>query len=90
MIRVHVEAAKNTNSVMGRIRVETMKSHALAEPSRVETMKASIPEKVPFHAGFQRTVDLFPRTSGGSDIKMDVSSHVESIVKMWKVSLKVS
>ena len=38
MIRVHVESAKNTNSVMGRIRVEAMKSHALAEQIKVETM----------------------------------------------------
>lgn len=84
-------------------KVETMKSHALAEPSRAEAMAALILEKVPFHAGFQKTVDmfpltdglrrmrqksdmfrcirldLFPRTNGGSDIKMDVSSHVECV-----------
>ena len=54
MIRVHVESAKNTNSVMGRIRVEAMKSHALAEPSRVETMKSSMAGKVPFYAGFRK------------------------------------
>lgn len=36
------------------MRVETMKSYALAEPSRVETMAVSILEKVPFHAGFQK------------------------------------
>ena len=50
MIRVHVEAAKNTNSVMGRI--------------RVETMKASIPGKASFYAGFRKAVDMFPRTNG--------------------------
>lgn len=38
MIRVHVEAGKNTNSVMEGIRVEAMKSHALAEQIKVETM----------------------------------------------------
>ena len=38
MIRVHVESAKNTNSVMEGIRVEAMKSHALAEQIKVETM----------------------------------------------------
>ena len=64
MIRVHVEAAKNTNSVMGRIRVETMKSHTLAEALRVETMKASIPGKASFYAGFRKAVDMFPRTNG--------------------------
>lgn len=51
MIRVHVEAAKNTNSVMGRIKVETMKSHTLAEPLRVETMEFSALRKAPFYAG---------------------------------------
>ena len=34
----HVEAGKNTNSVMEGIRVEAMKSHALAEQIKVETM----------------------------------------------------
>ena len=37
MIRVHVEAGKNTNSVMEGIRVEAMKSHALAEQIKGET-----------------------------------------------------
>lgn len=82
MIRVHVEAVKNTNSVMGRIRVEAMKSHALANRARVETMAVSILEKVPFHAGLQKTVDLFPRTNGAADIKMDVSSHVETVCQL--------
>ncbi len=54
MIRVHVEAAKNTNSVMGGIRVEAIKSHALAESSRVEATEFATPEKVPFHAGFRK------------------------------------
>jgi hypothetical protein len=54
MIRVHVEAEKNTNSVMGGIRVEAMKSHALAESSRDEAMEFATPEKVPFHAGFRK------------------------------------
>ena len=108
MIRVHVEAAKNTNSVMGRIRVEAMKSHALADRARVETMAATILEKSPFHAGFQKTVDmfpltnglrrmrqksdmfrcirldLFPRTNGAADIKMDVSRHVETVALLVK------
>ena len=52
MIRVHVEAGKNTNSVMGRIRVEAMKSHALADRARVETMATSILEKSPISCGF--------------------------------------
>ena len=59
MIRVHVEAAKNTNSVMGGIRVEAMKSHALAESSRVEAMEFATPEKVPFHAGFRKRLICF-------------------------------
>lgn len=36
------------------IRVETMKFHALAEPSRGDAMADSILEKVPFHARFQK------------------------------------
>ena len=83
-----------------------MKSHALADRARVEAMAALILEKVPFHAGFQKTVDmfpltdglrrtrrksdmfrciwldLFPRTNGAADIKIDVSSHVETVVLM--------
>lgn len=54
MIRVHVEAAKNTNFVMGRIRVETMKSHTLAEPSRVETMGLLDPQKSPISCEFPK------------------------------------
>ena len=38
MIRVHVEAGKNTNSVMEGSRVEAMNSPALAEQIKVETM----------------------------------------------------
>ena len=38
MIRVHVEVGRNTNSVMEGIRVEAMKSHALAEQIKVETI----------------------------------------------------
>ena len=34
--------------------------------------------------GEKRTVDLFPRTSGGTDIKMDVSSHVETVALLSK------
>ena len=28
-------------------------------------------------------LDLFPRTNGGSDINMDVSSHIE-VVSLWQ------
>ena len=35
-------------------KVEAMKSHALAESSRVEAMEFANPEKVPFHAGFRK------------------------------------
>lgn len=35
-------------------RVETMKSHALALPERVETMGLPVFEKVPFHAGSRK------------------------------------
>lgn len=52
MIRVHVEAEKNTNSVMGRIRVEAMKSHALAELVRVETMDLPDSRKSAIPCGF--------------------------------------
>lgn len=54
MIRVHVEAAKNTNSVMGRIRVETMKSHTLAEQPKVEAMEFATSEIDPIHVGFRK------------------------------------
>lgn len=47
-------SGKNINSVMGGIGVEAMKSHALAESSRVEAMEFANPEKVPFHAGFRK------------------------------------
>ena len=52
MIRVHVEAGKNTNSVMEGIRVEAMKSHALAEPIRVETMDLPDSRKSAILCGF--------------------------------------
>jgi hypothetical protein len=39
---------------MAGIRGEAMKSHALAESSRVEAMEFANPEKVPFHAGFRK------------------------------------
>ena len=29
-------------------------------------------------------VDLFPKTSGGADIQMDVSSHIETVVLLSK------
>lgn len=64
MIRVHVEAGKNTNSVMEGIRVEAMKSHALAEPIRVETMGQLNSRKSPISRGFQEISDMFPRTYG--------------------------
>ena len=31
-------------------------------------------------------MDLFPRTSGAADIKIDVSSHVETIVLLQKLN----
>lgn len=60
MIRVHVEAEKNTNSVMGGIRVEAMKSHALAVPIKVETIGKSDSRKSPISRGFPEIVDMFP------------------------------
>lgn len=64
MIRVHVEAGKNTNSVMEGIRVEAMKSHALAEQIKVETMGLPDSWKSPISRGFPEIVDMFPRTYG--------------------------
>ena len=32
--------------------------------------------------GGERTVDLFPRTLGVADIKIDIPSHVETVVLM--------
>ncbi len=60
MIRVHVEAEKNTNSVMEGIRVEAMKSHALAVPIKVETIGKPDSRKSPILRGFHEIVDMFP------------------------------
>ena len=46
------------------IRVEAMKSHALAEPIGVETMGLSDSRKSPISRGFQEISDMFPRTYG--------------------------
>lgn len=59
-----MEVAKNTNSVMERIKVETMKSHALADWARVEAMAALILERVPFHADFQKIEDMLSLING--------------------------
>lgn len=64
MIRVHVEAGKNTNSVMGGIRVEAMKSHALAEQIKAETMGQPDSRRSPISRGFPEIVDIFSRTYG--------------------------
>ena len=65
-----------------------MKFHPLANQARVETMKNAMPGKVPFHAAFLKAVDMFPRTAICPDIKMDVSSHVETIVLLSKLYSK--
>ena len=41
-------------SLQRHIRAMTVKSHALAELSKVEAMEFANPEKVPFHAGFRK------------------------------------
>jgi len=41
-----------------------MKSHALAEPDKVETMGLPDSRKSPISRGFQEMVDMFPRTNG--------------------------
>ena len=46
------------------IRVEAMKSHALAEPIKVETMGQPDSRKRPISRGFPEIVDMFPRTNG--------------------------
>lgn len=46
------------------IRVETMKSHALAEQFKVETMGQPDSRKSPISCGFPEIVDMFPRTNG--------------------------
>ena len=51
-------------------------------------MKNAMPGKVPFHAAFLKAVDMFPRTAICPDIKMDVSSHVETIVLLSKLYSK--
>ena len=70
------------------IRVETMKSHTLAEPLRVETMKKVEAKKRPILCGFQETVDMFTLTNGletvvqlsKGDINQD-SSERNSVAK---------
>lgn len=44
-------------------RVETMKSHALAEQIKVETMGQLDSRKSPISRGFPEIVDMFPRTN---------------------------
>ena len=39
MIRVHVEAAKSTNSVMERIMAKVFMFHVLVEPIKIAVMK---------------------------------------------------
>ena len=46
------------------IRVEAMKSHALAEQIKVETMGQLDSRKSPISRGFPEIVDMFPRTYG--------------------------
>ena len=46
------------------IRVEAMKSHALAEQIKVETMGQHDSRKSPISHGFPEIVDMFPRTNG--------------------------
>lgn len=46
------------------IRVEAMKSHALAESIRVETMGQLESRKIPVSRRFQEISDMFPRTNG--------------------------
>lgn len=43
-------------------RVEAMKSHALAEQIKVETMGQLESRKSPISRGFPEIVDMFPRT----------------------------
>ena len=45
-------------------KVKAMKSHALAERIRVETMGLSDSQKSPILRGFQEISDMFPRTLG--------------------------
>ena len=46
------------------IRVEAMKSHALAEQIKAETMGQPDSRKSPISRGFPEIVDMFPRTNG--------------------------
>ena len=46
------------------IRVEAMKSHALAEQIKAETMGQPDSRKSPISRGFPEIVDMFPRTDG--------------------------
>ena len=46
------------------IRVEAMKSYALAEQIKVETMGKPDSRRSPISRGFSEIVDMFPRTNG--------------------------
>ena len=46
------------------IRVETMKSHALALQIKVEPMGQPDSRRSPISRGFSEIVDMFPRTNG--------------------------
>ncbi len=51
----HIRAMTVKSHALAELsKVEAMKSHALAESSRVEAMEFANPEKVPFHAGFRK------------------------------------
>ena len=66
-------------------RVEAMKFHVLAESIGAGTMGLPDSRKSPVSREFPEIVNYFPRTTGGSDIKMDVSSHIETVVLMSRV-----
>ena len=63
-------------------RVEAMKSHALAEQIKVETMGQLDSRKSPISRGFPEIVDMFPRTYGleADEANFDFSDEIGWIV----------
>ena len=74
------------------IRVEAMKSHALADQIKVETMGKPDSRKSSISRGFQETSDMFPRTNGleADEVAADLRSlkEAEEAAKAEKAAKK--
>lgn len=64
MIHVHAEAEKSTNSVTGRIKVETMDFRLVPSERGLEAVGKSVDLHI---IGRSKAFDLFPRTHKGKN-----------------------